>query len=391
MPMSPDPTPAADPGRPLSIAMISDDFLPAATGVGTHLQTICPQLVDRGHRVAVLTSRLSGEPERDVWRGVDVHRAPTLRVAGFDQALPGSARLAAWLDEVRPDVVHLHYLGVMMLRAMRRCRARGLPMVYTYHMTEDHLTQPWFMRPLRWPIAAGIDRVVNRMHSVISVSEGMTTAIHRRGARVPVETITNPVELPALDSVVPAERDGDFVVLYAGRLEPEKNLPLLLDAFALLARKVPGAVLWIAGRGSQREKLGQRAASLGIADRVRWLGFLGREALLSRYLGCDVFVLPSLVETQGLVAMEAAWAGRPLVVADSVVSAPELVESGRNGWIVDHRAPAEMFDALSRLAADRDLGTRLGDEGRRLAAQWNVDAVIPRLVAHYGQAAGRAG
>jgi len=114
------------PPKPLAICMLSDDFLPGATGVGSHLQAITPELVARGHRVAVVTTRRAGEPEREVWRGVQVYRVATVKAFGFYQAMASTRTLGAIFDEFRPDLIHHHYLGLMLVRGMKAARERGL-------------------------------------------------------------------------------------------------------------------------------------------------------------------------------------------------------------------------------------------------------------------------
>jgi 1,2-diacylglycerol 3-alpha-glucosyltransferase len=384
LPVNPIDAPC-DPGAiaPLSICMLSDDFLPAATGVGTHLQAIVPELTRRGHRVTVVTTRRPGEPAFEHRCGAEVHRVLTLKAFGFYQALPSTAVLERIFDTARPDIVHHHYLGVMLLQAMRVSERRGLRQVYTYHMTEDHLTQPLPMRPFRRWIARGIVRCCNRMDLVISVSAGIAATLPGKGITTPVITIGNPVDFPSPALAVPAPRDGDFVVMYAGRLEPEKNLPLLIRGFAALLREVPGAVLWLAGRGSRQAALEQLCRDLGVANRVQFLGFLDKPAMAARYAACDVFVLPSLVETQGLVAMEAMWYGKPVVVADSVISARELVEPDVDGYIVDHRRPERITETLAVLARDPAVRQRLSDTARRKAAGWHPRGVVETMLEAY--------
>lgn len=363
--------------------MLSDDFVPAATGVGTHVQAVSNLLAARGHRITVVTTRRPGEPEYERWQGVDVVRVPTRKVAGFYQALPGRPLLERVLAQVQPDIVHHHYLGMMLLTGMRLARRRGLPQILTYHMTEDHLTQPWPLRPARPLIARGIVAVANRMDLVISVSSQLAATLPPKGIRTPIQTISNPVVFGDADAVSPSPRDGSFVVLFAGRLNPEKNIPLLLRAFAALAQERRDAVLWIAGRGSQQEALTALAAELNVGSQVRFLGFLDHDELARRYAACDVFVLPSLVETQGLVAMEAMWFGKPVVLADSIVSAPELVDEGVNGHVVDHRDPAAMTKALATLAADPQHRARMGAAGRAKAEGWEPEPVVDALEQAY--------
>lgn len=373
----------------LSICMLSDDFVPAATGVGTHLQSVSEHLAARGHRVTVVTSRRPGQPAREILNHVDVHRVFTLKVFGFYQALPSTAALEAIFDEVKPDLLHYHYLGLMLVRAMKVAALRGLPQVYTYHMTEDHLTQPLPMRPFRGIIRTQIIQRCNAMDNVISVSKTLAGQLPAKGITSPVQYISNPVRFGAESVLEPAPRDAGFVVMFAGRLNPEKNLPLLLRSFAKLRAAVPDTKLWIAGAGSQRGQLESLCRELDIEEQVRFLGFLDHEALCRHYSACDVFVLPSFVETQGLVAMEAMWFGKPIIVADSVVSATELVQEGVNGYIVRHDAPEHLADRLLGLALDPDKRAQFGRAGRVRAQSFRPEVIVAELEQLYRRSAER--
>ena len=127
--------------------MVSDDFLPAATGVGTHIKLLAPELVRCGHRVSVITTRRKGEPEIEQWEGLSIHRMFTVPAYGFYQALPSGRTLRRIFETVKPDLVHHHYVGYMMMRVCSIAEARGLPQVSTYHFSSEVLTQPLPMRP----------------------------------------------------------------------------------------------------------------------------------------------------------------------------------------------------------------------------------------------------
>jgi glycosyltransferase involved in cell wall biosynthesis len=367
----------------LSICMVSDDFLPAATGVGSHLQQICPHLAARNHQVSVITTRRRGEPSFEIWEGVRVYRIATLKVLGFYQGLPSTATIKQILGEVRPHVIHHHYLGMMLLQVMRVAKGRGLPQIYTYHMTEDHLTQPIPMRPFRTSIARQIVRCCNRSDLVISVSEALAGQLPDRGIRTPVRYISNPVGFPDQASVEPLPRAAAFVVMFAGRLDPEKNLPYLLRAFGALLTSIPDSMLWIAGQGSQKSNLCRLARDLAITERVQFLGFLGHDVLARYYASCDVFVLPSLFETQGLVAMEAMWFGKPLIVARSVVSARELVDEGHSGFVVDQTSESDLVRRLAELASDPERRADMGRAAQKKAAAYRPELIVEQLETAY--------
>jgi len=373
-----------DPDRKkLRIFMTSDDFCPAATGVGTHLQCIAPGLVERGHRVAVLTTIRPGEPTLENWEGVRVYRSRSVRTFGFYQSLAPEATIHRLMAENDTQIVHHHYLSLQLMRAERAARRLGLPQVYTYHMDAAHLTQPWPLRPLK-PLASRlIVNYTNRFDLVIAPSLNLVKRIKAGGTRTDSRYISNPVVFGDTDGVQPAVRPGTFMVFFAGRLNAEKNIPLLLRGFAQLLQSHQGAWLWIAGKGDQRARLESQCAALGIGHRVSFLGFLDHALLAAHYAACDVFVLPSLVETQGLVAMEAMRFSKPVIVTAAIVSAEELVEHGVNGYIVDAYAPGELAARLSSLADDPALQSRMGLAGLRRCSAFVPEKVVSALEDSY--------
>jgi 1,2-diacylglycerol 3-alpha-glucosyltransferase len=367
----------------LAICMISDDFLPAATGVGMHTQLLGRELARRGHRVSVITSRRAGEPPVESWNDVTVYRSFTVKLYGFYQALPSKRTIRAILAREHPDVIHHHYLGFMMKRVCGVAEALALPQVFTYHFSAEVLTQPLLMRPFRGLIRRQILDYGNRCDLVVAPSSNLARQIAGDGIRTPVRHITNPVVIEEREDVAPAARAAHFTVLFAGRLGPEKNLPYLLRALAQLARSVPEFTLWIAGRGPELGSLQQLSGQLGIASHVEFLGFLDHPTLASYYAACDVFVLPSLEEAQPLVVMEAMWFGKPVIVTDAIVAADELVENGVNGYIVDANLPENLAARLATLADDPALRARMGDASRQRAEAYRPEHVVAALELAY--------
>ncbi|MCM2278623.1 MAG: glycosyltransferase [Oligoflexia bacterium] len=371
------------------ICMISDDFLPAATGVGIHLQSVCSQLVSRGHEVVVITSRRKGQQPLENWKGVKVYRTFTMKAFGFYQALPSKETLRRILTAERPELVHHHYLSLLLVRAEKVARSLGIPQLYTYHMTADHLTQPVPMRPFRGLIDRVINRYCDAFRVIIAPSQGIARQVVDRGITSPVRTITNPVDFSAEEMMLaPRAKDSGFTLLYAGRLAPEKNLPLLLHAFAKLLARVPDSTLWIVGEGSERPALEALSGKLGISDQVKFLGYQDHSVLPAFYSACDVFVLPSLVETQAIVAMEAMAFAKPIIVTSQIASARELVTQGENGYRVDPSTPDELAQRLVELAQAPALRERMGQAGQRKSGQYRPETVAEAIEFAYSEALG---
>lgn len=369
-------------GKP-NICMICDDFLPAFTGVGVHVQSICQELARRGYRVVVIAARRPGHPLEEMWEGVKICRVFSLKVYGYHQALPASSTIRRILTENNITLIHHHYLGLSLQRAERVGASMNLRQVYTYHMTPELITDPWPLRPYRGIIARKVRQFCNRMNLVIVPSEKLGAQVTAQGVHAPMRYITNPVPFGETKDFVPAPREPGFTVSYVGRLSPEKNIPYLLTAFAKLLTKLPDATLWIAGQGPQGEQLKKICRKLGIAQRVKFLGFLAPRELARYYAACDVFVLPSIEETQSIVALEAMWFGKPLIVTNRIISAAELVDPGINGYIVNADSPDDLSERLFELSKDQPLRENIGAAGKQKAQAYRLESVVDQLEIAY--------
>lgn len=362
-----------------SILMISDDFLPAATGVGIHLQLMSKALVQQGYKVSILTSRRKGQAPKEDWNGVTVYRSPSIKAFGFYQALPSQSFIRNILENENPDVIHFHYLSFMLLKVFFEVRTKQLAKFYTYHMTEDHLTAPLPMRPLRRPLRHLIRLFCNKMDMVISPSANLAQVIKESGVATPLRWINNPVEFGNTSLPAPKRGKSPFTILYAGRLAIEKNIPFLLHGFARLQEMGIKARLEIAGHGPELSSLQNLARKLNISEEVSFLGQLEHKELAIHYANCDVFVLPSLVETQGMVAMEAMRFSKPVIVTDKIVSAKELVDHCINGFIVNSDSAAELAERLQQLAMDENLKVNMGLSSQTRTHAFDLETVAEKL------------
>jgi|JI10StandDraft_1071094.scaffolds.fasta_scaffold75633_2 glycosyltransferase involved in cell wall biosynthesis len=369
----------------IHVCLVSDDFLPAVSGVGVHLGLVVPALVAGGHKVSVLTTRQKGQLPRESALGADVHRVRALKVFDFYQGLPTRAEIRRVLDEVRPDLVHHHYASLMMRQVVDVAAAVRIPQLSTYHFGPEVLTQPWPLRPLRGWIGNEMVRVNNRCAAVICPSANLVTALKAQGIGVPIHHLSNPVAFADAALATPADRPAAPVVMYAGRLGVEKNVGLLIKAFGHVLQRWPDALLWIAGRGPEEAALRAEAARLPRPGQAVFLGFLDHAALAKYYTACDVFVLPSVQEVQPMVAIEAMRFGKPVLLTSALASATELVKPGINGHIVSPDDPTDLAQRLCELLAAPSLMVQMGHASQRLSAAFEPQAMVAGLERIYGQ------
>jgi glycosyltransferase involved in cell wall biosynthesis len=214
----------------------------------------------------------------------------------------------------------------------------------------------------------GVTRDMLRHIESQGVAEEHTTLVHnfterRKAAPLARKTFSTPDAVPLL--------------LALARLHWMKGLDTLLDA----AAKLPGVYLWIAGEGPDREKLVAQAAQLGIADRVRFLGWReDKDALLA---AADICVVPSRYESFGAVLIEAWAADKPLVAA-AAQGPRAYVEDEKNGMLVPMNDAEALARAIGRVIADKELRTRIVEGGRKsYEARFTKEVYVRDMLAFY--------
>ena len=306
------------------------------------------------------------------------------------------ARLVRLVFAEKPDVLHTHTakagaLGRLAALAynLTRSRRRRCLVVHTFH---GHVFEGYFGTVGSSAVRAS-ERVLARVTDrIVAISPLQRSAITERFHIAPSDRVS--VVTLGLD-LDPFFEVGDVdprlrvelgfppeSVLFGsvGRLVPIKNVPMLLDAFALASASAPGIRLVVVGDGEEKSALVERASALSIDSRVRFLGW--RRDLLSIYAGLDAVVLSSENEGTPVALIESQAAGRP-VIATSVGGVPDVVTDGRTGLLVrpgDHRAFAA---ALVRLAGNPAERRQFGQEGRTAALRFRRSHLLDALSSLY--------
>jgi glycosyltransferase involved in cell wall biosynthesis len=377
------------------IALFSDSYRPVINGVAVAVDLLVAEL-RRRHDVTIFAPfhpRLP-EPEPDVVR-VPSYRLP--REPDYPIAFPFTAPLHRRIVPGSFDLIHTQSPFTLGQLGRILARRHGLPLVTTFHTlyTEYlHYARPVPASWLRPGIVALTRGYCNRCDRIVVPSPPIREVLHDYGVHRPIEVI------PTSAVVAPREGDAGYlrsrfaipadlpIVMYAGRLAQEKNLELLLEAFARVRRSGARAHLFVAGGGPWEAELKGLATRLEISNAVTFAGFLDRADLIRCYAGADVFAFPSTTDTQGLVILEAKSAGLPVVSVDAYGPAT-VVNDGEDGFLVPNDAAA-FADALGRLLADPARRREMGRRARRDAARFTPSAMADRYEEVYDAALGRA-
>lgn len=377
----------------MRVGIFSESYPPLINGVSTSVQTLTASLEHAGHTVFIFTSRYPHyQDER-----AGVFRFPSINsLVEPDYVVPitFSPRIARAIPALKLDIIHSQSPFFLGLLARRVARSFDLP-----HVATNHTLYTDYAHYLPLPTVAITRRLlVAWMHQfydtcdrVIAPSElTRRVLIDKYGVQTPVTVVPTGIPPPPYVLARPADVKKELglppdacILLFVGRLAPEKNLDLLLRAFARIMAKTNDTYLILAGSGKSRSLLEKQARTLGIHRRTRFTGFLGRTKLDPLYQASDLFLFPSKTETQGLAVGEALAAGVPCVVVNAG-GAPESVRDGVDGFLVADDPDALAGRALE-LLNNPALHRRMTDEAKRGAASRTPEGVGNRIIAVYDE------
>ena len=271
------------------------------------------------------------------------NQAPSLRSptnAAYYVAIPPFVGLRKSLLGIRPDVIHIHSPFNLSRAGYSIGRRNGIPVVMTYHTMYNLYSHyvPVGGKRVSNMVERMAFRVANAVDAVVTPSRVLADYLREHGVRTPLFPIPNgiPVEdFQGGNRHYAHERYGiprDIpVIISCGRLGIEKNIEVLLRAFALVRKKKDAALLLV-GDGPLREHLQGLARSLGVGDRAFFAGSVPPETMPHMYASSDMFMFASLTDTQGLVLVEAKAAGLP-AVAVGALGVKDMVIDGEDGFL----------------------------------------------------------
>ena len=405
----------------MRIVIATAVYYPQINGVAVFSHSLAVGLAKRGHEVMVVCPSQSGKNHTEIQDGVKVcylrsvdakvypdqiHQVPEkrqilgvkiprliyrhgLRVSVFPQL-----EIKKALDEFKPDVVHVQVSDPIGLSVVSYARHRHIPVVTTEHSQPEVFTEPLRIPPV---LRKGANAVLsayfrNRQSKSDFVTMPTERAIREligNGANfpVPVAAVSNGVDLssfkPGKAPTAIYEKysiDPDVpVVLYVGRVDPEKRVELVIKAFIEARKKVPEIQLIIVGDGVDRLRLEGKYAK---TNNVKFLGKVLPPDLYELYKIGSVFATASEIETQGIVLIEAAASGLPLIAVDKGAVA-EVCINNQNGYLCKPGSVPEIADSIAKIMSDDKLRKHFAKQSLEIAHKHDFERTLDKYINIY--------
>jgi 1,2-diacylglycerol 3-alpha-glucosyltransferase len=371
----------------MRIGMMADVYKPHVSGITNYISLNKRYLEKAGHEVFVFTFGDLDYPDDET----NIIRSPGLPLVdtGYTLNFRYPRSVKALLQTM--DLVHVHHPFTSGRLALNYCRPLHIPVVFTNHTRYDLYAQAYmpilpeeisvtFLQNYMPPFCAATDLV-------ISPSPGMADVLRKLGVICPIEVVPNGVELVRYQQICDDCRHEfgfspqDILMIYSGRLGPEKNVDFLIKAFVGVAEAVENVHLLIIGSGPEEDSLKKLAAETSFKDRVHFYGMIAYE-LVSKYLAMsDFFVTASITEVHPLSVIEAMASGLPALGIRSV-GVGDTIEDGKTGFLASQNQAA--FAAkLTRLCLDPSLRSKMGQAARKASDRYDIEHTVETMLGIY--------
>ncbi len=382
--------------RGLRIAIFSENFYPELSGISDSVIALAIELAAHGNAVDFFVPRYSAKDyataglapkELELGANIRIHRWWSLPVPAPTKQgrmiIPTGLR---WLSikKYKPDIIHSQLFFGAGIEALLAAKILHKPLVGTNHTAISEFIH-WLPLRGKWLEKLSLKYVswyYNRCDFVSAPSESVFVEMIQHGLAHPHHVISNPIDLeefmpPAGEnekSILKKEfaLDGP-VMIYAGRLAPEKNIETILHALPIVKKSLPKFTLLVAGHGNYAQVLRKLAAKLGVAEEVRFLGTLDKPRLSKALRASDLFVIMSESETQSMTLMQAMASGLPVIGARAR-ALPEYIND-QNGLLCDSRSYEQLAEKMLLLLQDQKLRAALGKGALNFVQDFSAAAI----------------
>jgi glycosyltransferase involved in cell wall biosynthesis len=417
----------------MKIAIASDIYYPQINGVAVFAHNLANGLAKAGHEVIVIAPSFNGKYHVDIDKETKVktYHLTSIRFPFYPDQInkvpdkrkvlglpvPRLAyRHGIWwsvnpwtevkhiLNEFKPDVIHLQTAETIALAVMSYVRKYDVPLVSTGHAYPDNVTGQFkLLKPKM--IKKPTDAVLRAyMASFLKHAEYATMPTemaigdlvpkNRRRFKVTVEALSNGVDL---SEYYPAKPDAEVLkkynisanakkrVLYIGRVDPEKSISKIILAFEKTLKKVPDAEMLIVGDGIDANHLKKLVAERKLEAKVQFAGKILPPDLVEVYRTGTLFATASETETQGIVLIEAAATGLPLIAVDKG-AVGELCQNGKNGELCQPGDIDGIANAMVKILSDKDLQKKYSEASIEVSKKHDLNRTLKRFEEIYHEA-----
>lgn len=372
--------------------MITREFPPESGGIGYYVYNLSKKLIERGHKVTVITRGTSKKTFKEVVEGIDVFKVTFFPLYPMHLSIHGLF-MNSLLKSLEPffDLVHVHsplppliktHLPIMTTVHTSMRTDSKYHEVFDFYSLLEKLLSTYISPPIESKLFSISNSITTVSYSVVEElkdygleSEKITVLGNGVNEKIffPIFTPNNKY------------RNGQKYVLYTGILRARKGLFDLVKCAKLVSDVKPDVRFIICGKGPFLRKLEKEVREQRMQSQIELLGFVKREELIKLYQNATLHVVPSHYEGLPTVLLEAMSCGLPVVATD-VCGNKEVISSGVNGFLVPPKSPKAMADVILWLLENGPVRERVGKAARKtIEERYTWDRITDNVLFSYSK------
>nr|WP_321352418.1 glycosyltransferase family 4 protein [uncultured Methanoregula sp.] len=354
----------------MKIVIVIFQFPPkwlAGTEIATY--NIAKHLAKVGHEIHIVTSHDEGLPYLHRENGFDIHRIAVTKIPFFG-LLFFWIKICFEIKKIKPDIVHTQSFGSCLPAYVTK---KILKIPYLVWGRGGDIYQP------SWFIQKTIKIFCNNANAIVALTENMREKINEKCDKE-IYVIPNGINLEyfyEIDSDTKALKKTKNII-FVGRLHSVKGVQYLITAMKQIHDEMPDVRLLLVGDGSERFFLENLTSIFGLSDCVDFIGKVPHEKIADYMNRSDIFVLPSISESFGMVNLEAMACGLP-IVASRVGGIPDIVLDNVNGYLVEPKNSEAIAEKILLLLRNDQQRQEISETNRKKAKQYEWWTIIDKI------------
>lgn len=383
----------------MKILIASDLFIPVLNGISVFTRNLAHGLAEKGHEVIVVAPSQTGKKYTETDRNYTIYRTRSTVFPFYQNvriSMTPQLEIRKIIQQFQPDIIHTQVpLGIGQ-GVMLWARRYDIPIVSTSHAMPENLLENLrslsaFSRPINYMISDYGRRYHNQADVITSPTRSGLDSFGKLLDKIvkPIEVISNGIDLceyyPQQPSAaiykqykLPTDKP---IITYIGRLDAEKHLSVLIEAFIRVRQEVDAHLLLV-GDGVDRRNLEN---IVKVSKLNRCVTFTGRvsdeDKIALEHVG-SVYAIPSPVELQSIATLEAMACGQPVVAVDAGALG-ELCIEGKNGYLFDYDDDEQCAAGILEIIKNPSVRKQFSEESLRIAKQHDLDHVLDTFIALY--------
>ena len=373
----------------MKIIIGSESFNPNISGVAVHAELLARNLAKKGHEVYVFAPSRSFKTHYDdnfkEYKVLRLRSVPNPFRKNFRIAFLPQRQVSKEISKISPDIVHLQDPTSICSSILKKAKKQKIPIIVTNHFSLDYVVSYiQYLKPVHSLVRKILMRYLsafyNKANFIFCPTETVKKELLCWGVKSKIMAVSNGVDMDRFFSYslpssirIKYHLPGNKIVLYTGRIDKDKSIDVLIRAIPLVLKE-QNAHFLLMGGGDMIPKMKELSQSLGVARATTFFGQYHHdmEDLPQFYQVASVFAIPSAIETQSIVTLEAMASGLPVVAANAG-ALPELVKNGKNGYLFPKGDAKKMAESIIKILKNKKTQKSMGENSLLFVSSHQID------------------